>query len=311
MLQQTRVEAVREYYKRFLETLPDIASLAAVVHDVLMKLWQGLGYYNRARNLKKAAQRIMEEYQGKFPERFEEILSLSGIGEYTAGAIASISFGIRVPAVDGNVYRIYTRLTENGEDISKSGVQKAIREKVAELVPKEAPGDFNQALMDLGAEVCLPNGEPLCERCPVKEFCQAGKKGSALQYPYKAPKKERRLEKKTVFVLQYEGKYLLQKRAEKGLLAGLWEFPAAEGTLTVEEAVRKIETFGGEVEELELLGKAKHIFSHIEWRMVGYLVHLKKLDAEIATEFTLATKEEIRDKYSIPNAYAAYLSQIL
>ncbi len=311
MLQQTRVEAVKAYYKRFFESLPDISSLAAVEDDILMKLWQGLGYYNRARNLKKAAQTIIEEYQGKFPDSYEEILKLSGIGAYTAGAIASISFGIRVPAVDGNVYRIYTRLTECGEDISKTGVQKNVREKVAELVPAENPGDFNQALMDLGAEICLPNGEPHCMECPVREFCMAEKNGTVLKYPYKSPKKERRLEEKTVFIFEYEGKYLLQKRAEKGLLAGLWEFPAEEGCLTVEEVLEKVKAFCGEVEELELLGKAKHIFSHIEWRMIGYMVRLKKVRPEILADFTFATKEELREKYSIPNAYAAYLKQVI
>lgn len=311
MLQQTRVEAVKGYYERFLEVLPDIRALSQVEDDVLMKLWQGLGYYNRARNLKKAAQTIEEEYQGKFPESYEEIKKLSGIGEYTAGAIASIAYGIRVPAVDGNVYRIYTRLMEIGDDISKPKVQKEIREKVAELVPEEAAGDFNQALMDLGAEICLPNGEPLCEICPVRKFCQAREHDSIFQYPYKAPKKERRMEEKTVFIFQYDGKYLLQKRAEKGLLAGLWEFPTEEGNLTVEEVLKKLEPDFGKVEEVELLGKAKHIFSHIEWRMIGYMVHLKELDLKMQENFILATKKELREKYSIPNAYAAYLKQVI
>ncbi|MBR1741222.1 MAG: A/G-specific adenine glycosylase [Lachnospiraceae bacterium] len=311
MLQQTRVEAVKDYYQRFLEALPDIFALAAVEDDVLMKLWQGLGYYNRARNLKKSAVLLVEQYGGEFPESFTRIQKLPGIGIYTAGAIASIAFGERVPAVDGNVYRIYTRLFEDGDDISKGAVQKRIREKIAEMVPEENPGDFNQALMDLGANVCLPNGEPLCADCPLEGFCLAKKNETMMQYPYKSPGKKRRIEEKTVFILEYHGKYCLQKRPETGLLAGLWEFPVQEGNLTVQEVLGKLEEWGEMAEELELLGKAKHIFSHIEWRMIGYLVRLKAITPEIRESFILASKEELREKYSIPSAYVAYLRQLL
>ena len=311
MLQQTRVEAVKGYYGRFLEILPDVSALAAVEDDILMKLWQGLGYYNRARNLKKAAVYIEEQYQGRFPEEYEEILKLPGIGTYTAGAIASIAFGKRVPAVDGNVYRIYSRLEKNEEDITKAKVQKKIREAVLEMFPKENAGDFNQALMDLGANICLPNGMPLCNRCPIAEHCMAAKEGNPLEYPYKPPKKKRKIEEKTVFVLKYQDMYFLRKRLEEGLLAGLWEFPTQEGKLSFEEVKGLLESWGGKVEELGLLGKAKHIFTHIEWRMIGYMVHFHELTPQMEEGFILVTKEELREKYSIPSAYAAYLKQVL
>lgn len=311
MLQQTRVEAVRGYYQRFLDKLPDIRALAEVEDDVLMKLWQGLGYYNRARNLKKAAILLVEEYHETFPEEYEELLKLPGIGAYTAGAIASIAFGKRVPAVDGNVYRIYTRLTKESADITRSGVQKEIKEKVAGIIPEGSSGEFNQALMDLGANVCLPNGEPLCSQCPVMRFCLAKKSGNPMEYPYKAPKKKRKVEEKTIFVLEYKGAYLLQQRPDKGLLAGLWEFPSQEGNLTVEEAGRMLNDWGGAAEEVELLGRATHIFSHIEWRMIGYMVHLSFLTPQVQEEFTLVTKDELKNRYSIPSAYAAYLNQLL
>ena len=224
MLQQTRVEAVIGYYDRFLEELPDVQSLAAVSEERLLKLWEGLGYYNRARNLQKAAVQICEQYQGKFPESYEEWLALPGIGAYTAGAVTSIAFGKKEAAVDGNVYRIYTRLYADDTEISKTAFQRNVRETVKEALPEEA-GRFNQALMDLGALICIPNGEPHCSVCPVAEFCKARKHGTMQCYPVKKTKKERKLEQRTIFVIECQGKYMIRKRPEKGLLAGMWELP--------------------------------------------------------------------------------------
>ncbi len=321
MLQQTRVEAVKGYYQRFLQRLPGIAELAAIPEDELMKLWQGLGYYNRARNLQKAAQTIREEYNGKFPSEYEQIVKLPGIGEYTAGAIASIAFEKKVPAVDGNVYRIYTRLTGDSSDITKASVKRKIREAVWLMMPEKNPGDFNQAWMDLGAGICLPNGEPLCMQCPLQSVCRAYQQGNPLAYPVKPAKKQRKQEKRTIIVLEYQGKYLLQKRPPKGLLAGLWEFPSQEGNLSLEQLYQYLLQWGlsaenqtseSYIQKVELLGKAKHIFSHIEWHMLGYCVclqHMPQVLKEI--DGVWVSKEEMKENYSIPSAFSVYYEAII
>lgn len=311
MLQQTRVEAVKGYYTRFLTRLPEVKDLAEVPEDELMKLWQGLGYYNRARNLKKAAQMIMQEYQGKFPEEYEILLTLPGIGEYTAGAIASIAFQKKVPAVDGNVYRIYTRLFADDSDITKGNIRKKIRDEIGEVVPVGRPGEFNQALMDLGAVICLPNGQPLCESCPLAKWCLAREKGNMLEFPVKPAKRPRKVQNRTVFLLEHQGKYLIRQRPEKGLLAGLWEFPSEEGRLSMEELKPMLQEWGADLEQIELLGSGKHIFSHVEWHMLGYLIHLQELKEEFAEHFVLADVEQIQNKYSIPSAFSVYLNEIL
>ena len=311
MLQQTRVEAVKGYYARFLERLPQIQDLAEVPEDELMKLWQGLGYYNRARNLQKAARVIMEEYQGRFPEEYEQLLELPGIGEYTAGAIASIAFGKQVPAVDGNVYRIYARLLADDSDITAGKTKKRIHDEIAGIVPKDCAGEFNQALMDLGATVCIPNGQPVCEKCPIAEFCMARRQGDMQSYPYKPVKKPRKIEDWTIFVIEYEGRYLIQQRPKKGLLAGVWEFPAQEGRLLAEEIPALFEDFGDIVEEIELLGAGKHVFSHIEWHMLGYWVHMRENPKILGEEFVLSTIDELKNVYSIPSAFQIYLEAIM
>lgn len=312
MLQQTRVEAVKGYYKRFLERLPKVSDLAAVQEDELMKLWQGLGYYNRARNLKKAAQVIVEEYHGRFPEEYEQILALPGIGEYTAGAIASIAFGRAVPAVDGNVYRIYTRLFGDDSDITRISVKRRIRKELLAVIPQERPGSFNQAWMDLGAVVCLPNGEPLCEGCPLKTFCRAERQKNWHKYPVKPAKKPRRQEERTVLLLEYQGKYLIQKRPARGLLAGLWEFPAQEGKLSLLQLRKLLQQWEVTGEEIELLGKGEHLFSHVEWHMLGYLVHLSHLPEIPGSQedAVWATAEELEESYSIPSAFRCYYQKI-
>lgn len=311
MLQQTRVEAVKGYYSRFLERLPGLRDLAEVPEDELMKLWQGLGYYNRARNLQKAAQVIMQEYQGEFPQEYELLLELPGIGEYTAGAIASIAFGKRVPAVDGNVYRIYARLFADSSDIMAGKVRKRIRNEVARVVPENEAGAFNQALMDLGATVCIPNGQPFCEKCPIAQWCISRKQGDMLAYPVKPVKKPRKVEDRTVFLIEYQGRYLIQQRPKKGLLAGLWEFPSQEGSLSLEALRPRLEEWGADTAKVELLGKGKHIFSHIEWHMLGYLIHLKELPEVLENSFVLSSVGQLQEKYSIPSAFAVYMSEIM
>lgn len=309
MLQQTRVEAVKGYYQRFLQRLPSVDQLAQVEEEELMKLWQGLGYYNRARNLKKAAEIIRQEYEGRFPDTYEGWLKLPGIGEYTAGAVASIAFGRRVPAVDGNVYRIYTRLRADDTDITLTSFKRKVREDIAAVLPENA-GTFNQALMDLGATVCLPNGMPLCEQCPLSVFCQAWKEKNMLNYPVKPKKKKRRIEKRTILLMEYQGRYLIQKRPDKGLLAGLWEFPSQEGFVTPEQLQSYLQESGTGQEEIRLLGQAKHIFSHVEWHMLGYEIRLQTLPEDLEGQGTFGSIEELQEVYSIPSAFSAYMKYL-
>lgn len=312
MLQQTRVEAVKPYYDRFLCELPDIEALSKVEDEKLMKLWQGLGYYNRARNLKTAAITIMNEYNGVMPRDYEKILSLKGIGEYTAGAISSIAYQIPVPAVDGNVLRVISRVEANDEDILKASTKKRVREELLEIMPEDRAGDFNQALMELGATVCIPNGKPLCEKCPWDTICQAYKQDRVMELPVKQPKKKRKIEQRTVFLLYSKGKIAVCKRPDTGLLAGLWEFPNELGKLGIEEAKEKLEQWGINQYELEKTAKGKHIFSHIEWQMSGYFVEIEDGDAidwrEL--EFEWISVEEMERKYAIPSAYELFLREL-
>ena len=308
MLQQTRVEAVKPYFARFMTALPDIGALARVEEETLLKLWEGLGYYNRARNLQKAAQKMVEEYGGRMPDSYEEILKLPGIGSYTAGAISSIAFGIAEPAVDGNVLRVMARLFNDPEEINKDSVKKRTEQLIREHMPKEKPGDYNQALIELGAIVCLPNGRPLCESCPLQSLCLARRAGTEESLPVKAAKKPRKIEERTVFLLEWQDKTAIRQRSSKGLLASLYEFPNVLGHLTEEELP---ETLGMEKEEIlsvEKLPPAVHIFSHVEWHMIGYRVRLKKEHQE---EYQMVCKEEILAKYPLPNAFGVYTKALM
>lgn len=311
MLQQTRVEAVKEYYRRFLDELPDIASLAAVQEERLLKLWEGLGYYNRARNLKKSAIMIMEKYQGNMPDAYEELLKLPGIGAYTAGAIASIAFGEDVPAVDGNVLRVITRVTGDPSDISDDSVRKRIAGDLLKTLPKGQSGTFNQALMDLGAMVCIPNGQPKCHQCPWKELCIARQEGLTDRIPYKPPKKQRTVEKKTVLVIRLKGGVLLHKRSAKGLLAGLYELPSIEGHCKKEEALDYVRELGFAPIYIESLPLAKHIFTHKEWLMKAYLVRADELSemgdiTKADGQWHLVSPEEMEKEYPVPSAFSAF-----
>lgn len=312
MLQQTRVEAVKGYYERFMAVLPDIAHLAAVEEEELLKLWEGLGYYNRARNLKKAAQIIMEEHGGIMPRKYKQLLELPGIGSYTAGAVSSIAYGEREPAVDGNVLRVLARLNGDSRDISEQSVRCQVEEEVRLGMPYETPGDFNQALMELGAVVCIPNGKPDCGRCPWELLCEAHLQGRELEFPYKTPKKPRTIEKKTVLIIRDENKTALKKRPDHGLLAGMYEFPCLEGHLTDEQVLSYLKREGLSILKIDELSSSKHIFTHKEWHMIGYAVRVDELaKKKVESEIIFAKVREIKEKYPIPSAYKAYLKALI
>ena len=307
MLQQTRVEAVKPYFQRFTEELPDVRALAECPEEKLLKLWEGLGYYNRVRNMQKAACQVVELYNGVLPASYEELLSLKGIGSYTAGAIASIAYELPIPAVDGNVLRVITRIQEDAGDIMKQSVKKQIETELKDVMPEDVPGDFNQALMELGAVICVPNGQPKCEECPVSFCCQAFHHGTIEKYPVKAQKKLRKIEKRTVLVIQ-DGNYTaLKKRPDQGLLAGLYELPNTEGHLSQKEALKKVKALGLEPLYIEPLPKAKHIFSHIEWRMTGYRIRVAALEKKHTQGLIFADRKESHRQYAIPSAFSAYI----
>lgn len=336
MLQQTRVEAVKPYFEKFLMELPDVESLAKASEERLLKLWEGLGYYNRVRNLQKAAIQVMEEYGGQMPSAYEDLLKLKGIGSYTAGAIASIAFGQKVPAVDGNVLRVLSRLTMDDEDISQPAVKKRVEDELLQVMPERA-GDFNQALMELGAIVCVPNGAPKCEECPWKEFCQAHLNQREAEFPHKAPKQKRKIEKKTLLIIKDGHKILLHKRLSKGLLAGMYEFPMMDEWADNEAIIEYVRKIGCEPLFIEFVKEAKHIFSHKEWHMKGYLVRTEPFDFEkkkiplsqkkdpvrsgrtemkevkqgfLPENYIMPEYEVVKQQYPVPSAFAAFIPYI-
>lgn len=311
MLQQTRVEAVKPYYERFLKELPDVRALAEVKEDRLLKLWEGLGYYNRVRNMQLAARQIMEEYGGEFPDTYEGIRSLTGIGSYTAGAVGSFAFGIPKPAVDGNVLRVAARLMARDEDIMKAGVRARIEEEIEEVIPADAPSDFNQGLIELGAIVCVPNGEPKCMECPLAGLCKARKLGIETELPVRTKAKARRIEKRTVLILLDGDTLAIKKRPPKGLLAGLYEFPNLEGHLNRKEVIQYCNSIGLSPLHMKKVQSAKHIFSHVEWHMTGYEIKVDGLERNCSADMLFVRREEIEDKYPIPSAFEAYRRGIL
>ena len=313
MLQQTRASAVIPYYTRFLEALPDIASLARCDDELLMKLWQGLGYYNRARNLKKAACQIVEDFGGQMPADFAALLALPGIGRYTASAIGSIAFGLPLPAVDGNILRVTMRILQCGEDIALLPVRRAVEDALAPHYPSgEDAGALNQAFMDLGATVCLPHGAPHCAHCPLARLCLAHDAGSEQQLPIKSKKAKRRVEQKTVLCLHQGRALALTKRPDKGLLAGLWELPNLPGHLTQAEVEAWLAAHNLHALTITHLPDARHIFSHVEWQMQGWAVELASPDAMVAEDaspLVWASPEELADTYSIPSAFQYFLHE--
>lgn len=306
MLQQTRVEAVKPYYQRFLSALPDIRALAEAKEQILLKLWEGLGYYNRVRNMQKAAIIVMEQYNGMLPDDYNALLSLPGIGSYTAGAVASIAYRIPVPAVDGNVLRVISRVLANEEDILKQSVKRKYEAWLLEVMPAGYPGEFNQSLMELGATICIPNGEARCEKCPLETLCEARKRNIVMRLPKKAPKKQRRVEEKTVLIIQDGEKIAIRKRKKQGLLAGLYEFPNMEGLLTEEKAVEWAEKNGFLALRIQKLPPAKHIFSHVEWRMTGYVLYVSELEKTVKKDVLFVDIKKTETEYPIPSAFVAY-----
>lgn len=306
MLQQTRVEAVKPYYERFLKELPDVKALAEAEEDKLLKLWEGLGYYNRVRNMQKAARQIMERFGGVFPGTYEEILSLTGIGNYTAGAVSAFAYGLPVPAVDGNVLRVVSRLLASDKDIMKAAVRTWIERALWEVIPQEAASDFDQGLIELGALVCLPNGEAKCNICPLEHLCRAKAEGIQMELPVKKKAKARRIEKRTVLVFRDEEGTAIHKRPDKGLLAGLYEPPNVEGHLTQKEAVAYGKSIGLTPVRVKKLPEAKHIFSHVEWHMKAFELVVDQLEKSCGEEMIFVKKKEILEKYPIPSAFEAY-----
>ncbi len=304
MLQQTRVEAVKGYYARFLQELPTVQALADCPQDKLLKLWEGLGYYNRARNLQKAARLVAE--QG-FPTTYEGLLALPGVGEYTAGAVASICFDRPVAAVDGNVLRVLSRLLADGTPITDPKTKKQAKTALEAVYPADHPGDFTQALMELGATVCVPNGPPKCVECPLKANCQAFLTGKTADFPVKTEKKARKVEGRTVFLLYCGEKLAIEKRPAQGLLAGLWQLPNVWGELTPDQALSQAARWMTEPHDLLTQRHKKHIFTHITWEMEGYAIACGRED----TRFVWATPEQLRREYALPTAFKQFLEETL
>lgn len=309
MLQQTRVEAVKAYYERFTTELPTIADLAQCKEEKLLKLWEGLGYYNRVRNMQKAAIQIMTQYHGEMPNSYEKLLKLPGIGSYTAGAVSSIAYGIPVPAVDGNVLRVITRITANDHDIMKPATKTEITNQLQEIMPQNDAGDFNQALMELGAIVCVPNGDPQCLLCPVQAHCKAFQQGLTNELPVKKKKKPRRSEDKTVLLLVTNGAVALQKREDKQVLAGLWQFPNVKGHLSLSALQEQLQQWQVPVEQIFESKQAKHIFTHIEWHMNSYLIICKAEAIDRCDQFAWTYEQDL-EHIAIPSAFQPFLTVV-
>lgn len=305
MLQQTRVEAVKPYFERFIEALPDVAALAECGEERLLKLWEGLGYYNRVRNMKIAARQVMEEHDGIFPASYEALLNLKGIGRYTAGAIASIAYNIPVPAVDGNVLRVISRVAGDDRDIAKPSVRLGMEEQLAAVIPRGRAGAFNQALMELGATVCLPNGAPRCSECPWESLCIAKREGLTDIIPVKSKPAKRRVEERTVLLIRDGEKIMLRKRPQKGLLAGMYEFPNEIGYMSREQALAYVKELRLMPLYIEPLEDARHVFSHVEWRMKCYAVRVDAMEEEGCGMLFVQTAD-FAENYPMPSAFAAY-----
>ena len=302
MLQQTRVEAVIKYYKRFIKEIPNIKELASIKEEKLLKLWEGLGYYSRARNLQKTASILIEQKEENLPDQKEKLLSLPGIGEYTAGAILSIAFLKPEPAIDGNVIRVLSRVYKDSRDMLSKKVKEEYTKVLKEFMKNYPTDDFTQSFIELGALICLPNATPKCVKCPLKEACLAHKDKEELNYPIKKKKSSRKIIDKTVFIYTYKDTYQIQKRSEE-LLHGMYEFPS------VDEEIEDIEFYlkkqKKDYQRIEYLGEYKHLFSHLEWHMKAYQVFLNKKEKK-----QFVSKEEIIKSYSLPTAFRRILHAI-
>lgn len=303
MLQQTRVETVKPYFERFMKRLPSVWDLAEITEEELLKLWEGMGYYSRAKNMHKAAQIICTNFGGVFPENFDDILSLPGIGEYTAGAISSIAFQKPIPAVDGNVLRVMSRVCEDGRNMAETAVKKELTELLRKIYPKKSCGDFTQSLMELGAMICLPNTPPKCFECPIKDLCGANQNGTQLNYPVLSQKRERKREDMTAFLLRFKDEIAVCKREKPGPLKGMWELPNTQGILSSKEVEQYLMELGIHVDRIEKRKKRKHIFTHIEWDMQCYAVFCKNR----ASRFVWVTKEQLDEEIALPTAFRKLL----
>ena len=300
----------RPFFEQFYKALPKVEDVAVCPEEQLLKLWEGLGYYNRVRNIQKAAVRIVKEYGGRLPADYEKLKELPGIGNYTAGAVASIAYDLPVPAVDGNVLRVYARIMEDDSDILKQSVKTKVEKEFLKVMPGSRSGTFNQALMELGAMICVPNGAPKCGVCPVAEYCQARVHGTVLNLPVKKKRQERRKEEKTVLVLRDGERVAIRKRPAKGLLAGMYELPNLEGYLSEEEILAWVENQDLIPLQIVPLIDAKHIFSHVEWDMKGYLIRVAALEESADPKMIFAEISEVEKEYPIPAAFQAYAEQI-
>lgn len=304
MLQQTRAETVVGYYNRFIDRLNTPAKLAEAEDDLLLKLWEGLGYYSRVRNLKRASIEIVEKYNGELPADYSQLCRLPGIGPYTAGAIASIAFRLPEPAVDGNVMRVITRITGDRSNISLPPVRGMVADALRPIYPKSDCASYTQALMELGAVVCIPNGRPRCEACPVSFLCKAYAKGMVQELPVKNKLRHREILKRTVLLMRKKEAYAVIQRPKDGLLGGLWEFPSYDGELTEEEVLQKT----GALKPFSVtdIGQSIHVFTHLEWHMRGYLVEC----ADTCGDFVWADRQTLLSDYAFPSALRFYRDQL-
>lgn len=306
MLQQTRIEAVKKYYENFMRELPDVESLSRIPEEQLLKLWEGLGYYSRAKNLKKAAAMIMQDHGGMFPNSYQELLKLPGVGEYTAGAIASICFNEKVTAVDGNVLRVISRITGSRKNVLLPETKKETDKLLRQIMPEKS-GMFNEALMELGETVCLPNGIPECGSCPVRSECIAHKEELTAEIPVRIKKLKRKKQEKTIFLLISDNyKTAIEKRPAKGLLSGMYQLPNTDGFCTNEEMKNILKEWQLTFTEISPLGEAKHAFTHIDWYMRGYLVKVK----EENNRFLWVSPQELAKQYPLPTAFRIFVKTL-
>lgn len=310
MLQQTRIEAVKPKFLLFKKELPSIEDLSEVDQDRLMRLWEGMGYYSRARNLKKCAEILVKDYEGKLPSDFKVLKKLPGIGPYTAGAIASIAYGKAVPAVDGNVMRVLARYLEITDDIRDPKTRKSFEEIISGLFQQRNDSSFvrsfNQGLMELGEVICVPNGSPHCKECPWQNACKAHLHQDTGQIPYRSSLKKRKIIERTLFILRDGNQFLLRKRDEKGLLAGLYEFPGIDRKLNQTEVIREVEKYGIVPVHVKRLPDSKHIFTHLEWHMTAYEIQTEEIENLKDDRCILADKKEL-SSLAIPSAFHTYI----
>lgn len=313
MLQQTRVEAVIDYYERFRKQYPDVRSLAQADDETLLRLWEGLGYYSRVRNMKKCAQVLMKQYNGILPADKGELIKLPGIGSYTAGAISAIAYSHPEAAVDGNVLRVLSRYSAIQDDIKNPKLKKEMEESITAFYKEnriddpEYISDLTQALMELGALICLPNGKPLCDKCPFSSDCKAYQKNLTDSIPFRSRNKDRKIIDRTLLVIRYEDDFLLHKRPSEGLLAGMYEFIGTDQKLNQKETLDYLKDMGIEVRSITPLPSSRHVFTHLEWQMEAYEVLTDKLPELDHNEYILAGRDQLQS-LAVPSAFRVYLN---